>query len=112
MRIGSSTLAALSLLLVAGCTPRHSYTPPETLEGKACVARCQEILEQCAVDPEEPRGLETDKKCIGEPQEKPVACPPGIECPPARCRHLSDESACGDRYRQCYRDCGGLVDDR
>lgn len=107
----SIAFPALALLLASGCTPRHNYTPPHTLEGQACIARCQDALEQCAAGQEQPRGLETDK-CIGEARDRPVVCPPGLECPPVSCRYVSDEGVCGESYRACYRDCGGLVDDR
>jgi hypothetical protein len=105
------TLAALSLLLASACTPRHSYTPPETLEGQACVARCLDALEQCSGAERQPPGLEMEA-CVGEPRDKPLVCPPGTECPPAPCRYISDADGCGERYRQCYRDCGGEVDGR
>jgi hypothetical protein len=106
------TVAALSLVLAAGCTPQHGYTPPDTLEGKACIARCQDALERCTGDHDEPRGLGTTPKCADESQESQLQCPPGVECPRVPCRYVPEDGACGEDYRACYRDCGGSVDDR
>jgi hypothetical protein len=108
MKNASSTLAALAMVLASGCAQHDTYTPPGTLEGQACIAACARNLDQCA-DPE-PGGVKV-AACANETRRQPQACPPGAECPQVPCRRVSDDDACSDEYKRCYRDCGGVVDE-
>ena len=40
-------LAAFALVLSACSTTEYVYTPPDSAEGRACVARCQDQQQAC-----------------------------------------------------------------
>lgn len=110
-RVGKGTAAGLALLLASGCAAHYAYTPPDTLEGQACVAGCESVLKLCNAQQEQ-RDLETSAKCAAEAQERQMQCARPTECPPVPCRHVSDSGFCGENHRKCYRECGGSVVER
>lgn len=121
-------LPALALLLLAGCGPlygtRYDLTPPQSVEGRGCVAQCEAARHACGRS-----CLVEERLCRIEARHDAVedyhdyvrqrtrkgreikrsleSFDSGWRCNASACR-----SDCGWLFRDCFAGCGGVVEER
>ena len=116
-------------LLVAGCGPIYetvySYQPPRSPQGRQCVGQCQQINQYCRqncqlretscqatarqdASYDYDRYVRERQRHRQEIKKSPSDFDHSYSCSSAS----SCEQTCGDDYRMCYTNCGGVVTSR
>lgn len=126
-------LVVVFVMVLASCAtaPEYTYSPPETAEGRACVARCQETQNACrnsqanlysqAKSQCESQSAYKYNQCEREAQVEQNACLRFARtdldrascirkiCIKDGCYMRIDYSFCDNEFRVCYQNCGGKV---
>lgn len=128
MRIRSAILGFLGALLLSGCGPvyktTYHFTPPDSQRGRECVNACQSTQQQC-----ESNENYTYEQCKNRAERSYQACESRKKFEPhpkkgwkepkcvENCQDCSrpycsspDDDKCAERYRECYRTCGGSIE--
>lgn len=107
--------------LLAGCAPiygtEHRYTPPESAEGRACIALCRNTQQMCRSSAEN-RADREQLRCEVEANRDYERClrlargdDARLRCHPRSCpSYLPHDARCTTEFNACYRDCGGEVE--
>ena len=124
-------MIAAALLLSACSTREYVFTPPDTAEGRACVAKCQTSQDACrrnqdrrAAEAQEACEVESarrEAKCelqsdveylaclkFARTDEERKACAP-TDCKQPSCSVSPDYGLCSSDYRVCFQSCGGTI---
>lgn len=119
---------ALALLLPAGCGPLYStsydLTPPQSVEGRGCVAQCEAARHACGRS-----CLVEERLCRIEARHDAIddfhhyvreRARKGREIKRTldsfdsswRCGSSACDSGCAAHFRNCFAGCGGMVEER
>lgn len=117
----------LVFLFFFGCGPQykvvHTYVPPSTTHGKACIEKCVLSKMNCkqrslddydrCIDREEKFALKEYEKYVQDALARNVQ--PDKSITSKSFMHKSNcvihkNNSCDEDYRQCYLDCGGRID--
>ena len=124
--------AAVALVLSACSTTEYVYTPPESAEGRACVANCQAQQQACRRDQDAraERGrqrceVDSDRReatcrlqapveyaaCLkfAKDDEQRAACTLA-DCTQPECTAAPNYALCENDFRVCFQTCGGKID--
>ena len=125
-------MLALAALLAACTSTEHVFTPPDTAEGKACVADCQRAQQSCRRDQDrranralqqcEAEATRREKQCkmqapieyaaclkFARTDEERKACVLA-DCEQPACHHSPNYGLCDGDFRVCFQTCGGKID--
>jgi len=100
----------LVLLLTLGACTEYAYIPPPGPEGQACVSQCRFDQQQCRAfhDGEYQRCLATRNfamaaynRCVAS---RALGCVPPPAC-------MNQGWRCGNDFDQCFRGCGGRIEE-
>ena len=122
---------AVALLLSACSTTEYVFTPPDTPEGRACVAQCQARETSCRRDQDrraaaaqeacEVESARREDKCEVKSSVEYVACLKFAktdedrkacvkeDCTQASCQQAGNYGLCSSDYRVCFQSCGGTI---
>lgn len=110
-----NALAGSVLMVLAGCGPEYTYTPPATAAGQACVAQCQATQTDCA-DTKREQTAYKQSACEEKAEREHYYClqfaktdADRSKCQKSACYEYADTSQCETGFRACYQQCGGKV---
>ena len=126
------TAMIVAALLISACsTKEYVFTPPDTAEGRACVAQCQARETSCrreqdrraAVAQEacEAESARREDKCEIQASVEYVACLKFArtdedrkacvkqDCTQPSCAQSGNYGLCSSDYRVCFQSCGGTI---
>ena len=125
-------LMLVAAMLLAACSTReYVFTPPDTPEGKACVAKCQVNETACRRD-QDLRADRARAQCAAEAERRESSCEVKApieyaaclkfakndeeraactlqDCTQPACYANPDYGLCGSDYRVCFQSCGGKI---
>ena len=112
-------LIACLALLIAACGPiyntEYRYAPPDTGEGRVCVASCETVRKQCRINADlraENSQLRCERdasadyeRCLGNARGESGQS----SCTRRSCSRSADTSECKSEYDLCFQGCGGVI---
>ena len=124
-------MVVAALALSACSTKEYVFTPPDTAEGRACVAQCQTREASCRRD-QDRRAAEAQEACEVESARREDKCEiqSNIEylaclkfartdedrkacvkedCAQPSCQQSGNYGLCSGDYRVCFQSCGGTI---
>ncbi len=114
----------LALVLLAGCaTTSYIYSPPASDQGRFCVTQCAGTREACRGNEMQRAQHEkascerssdtTYRACMAQPVPREREKEKAQDCEKKRksCWSYEDTSRCETNYRECFVNCGGVVEE-
>ena len=126
-----TAMVVAALALSACSTKEYVFTPPDTAEGRACVAQCQTRQDACRREQDrraaaiqaqcEEEAAMREGECKIESNIEYLACLKFAktneernacakkDCAQPSCQQSCDYGLCSGDYRVCFQSCGGTI---
>lgn len=104
-------LAVLLTLTACGPTVRHVLVPPTSMEGRRCVAQCQNTRQQCEqYNQMAYASCQNNYHLAMHNYRQCVDAGGGKRCWQPQSCWQQDHGRCEGHYRECFELCGGRID--
>lgn len=108
-------LAACLLMVLAGCGPEYTYTPPTSAMGQSCVMQCQRTQTDCS-NTERAKADIKQSRCEEDAEHEHYFCllyaktdADRAKCEKPGCYEYADTAHCNTDFRACFQLCGGII---